>query len=38
MLMDRMGKPFEIHLHPVAKEIAVMDGQVEMKLDDYGKY
>jgi hypothetical protein len=32
--MDGMGKPFEIHLHPVAKRIAVMDKQGEKKLDD----
>jgi hypothetical protein len=34
MLMDGMGKPFEIHLNPAAKRIAVKDGQVEKKLDD----
>jgi hypothetical protein len=38
MLMDRTGKPFEIHLDPAAKGIAVMDGQIEKKLNDYGKY
>jgi hypothetical protein len=34
--MDWMGKPFEIYLHPAAKEIAVKDGQGEKSWTIFG--